>query len=332
MHDWHDGSSDDVLLRASRAAAGPGSAWWARTTCPRRGTTSRAARCSLSSWSYRSRPSARAACASRRRRCSPAFRWPQHRHRELRLLLLSGHGAASVSARRQRRAIARLAGAWHGCARASARAGAASARLPSSRWCGSTRAPRRAGAAVDQGSARLGAGGVHPRVAAAGAVRVHRDRREAGGVREGAARSTTPSASSTPITCLPGHHARAHRTRIPDQRRRRPGATWTACTTCATSRATRRARPTSSSAPPAARVDFQLLGSTASGSSAASQPTSPCWSSGSATTRPKGAARCSGAPLPQEAPHDAVRIAYWRYHHSRPARSAARDRRVVAHA
>ncbi len=228
---------------------------------------------------------------------------PEHRHRELRLLLLPGAGAARLPARRQR----------HRSARRSARVAAGCPRLVRQALGAAVAAPRatdpdRAAARpLDQGR------------------RARRRRRSSSSSRccrrcsnftepAGACRSSSKvlevDADVPPdqhLSPVPGDHARAHRARISDQHRRR--ADLDRPRPAPQGRRSRRARPTSSR--PTSRASTSSSGSTAWRSSAASRRTSPCWSSGCATIPPRSA-RCSGAPLPEHP--DAVRIAYWRYH------------------
>ena len=311
-HDWQDGSAMTFYYETA-----PLPTWLALVRAPPAGggTTSRAARTLVLELVV---PFAifgpRTAAPLGARRCSPAFRSSTSPPPTTASSATSRSRCTSSCSTTRRRA--RRARAWRGSRASCPARAAASARAP----------PRHGGAAPSRPGARQGRvrrrGGVHRRVAAAGGCSASpREPRPVVFDDRAARAATGASASSTPTTCS-ADHARAHRARIPDAATT-DGRDLDRARLCATSRATRRARPTSSRR--TSRASISSSGSTASPSSAARRPTWPCCSSGCARIR-RRCGRSSARRCPQHP--DAVRMVFWRYSFTTPR--AARDRRLVA--
>ena len=135
------------------------------------------------------------------------------------------------------------------------------------------------------------------------------------------ASTTSRGASSTPITCSRAHHARAHRARDPDHRRRH--ATWTAHDLRHKPGDPERRARLRGAAPAARRLPALVLRSALPAPRAGLRR-----HAARATVRrsDRGAGAVSRAAA---AASGAVRIVYWHYHFTSRRRSA-RHRRLVA--
>ena len=321
---------DDLLLR-DRAAADL-ARLVTRTTCPSGGTTSRAGRRWCSSWSSRSRSSARAGCA-----CSPLaaftlFQIVNAATANYGFFCYLAVGARRLPARRRRR-------------RARARAPRARARFVPARLrrLGARVAALRARAAAPAPPARCSGRRARRGLAVAGAAlfalvsladALVALRRAGPGavVRDPAARAQlAASTSSTPTTCSRRSRASAsspNSRRWPTARptaREADDAAWTAAAPPAQAGRRPRARPTSWRR--TSRASTSSSGSTASPSSAA--PPAVRLDAARATVRGsrRPCSRCFARRCP---PHPAaVRLVYWQYQFT-SRRRAARHRRLVA--
>ncbi len=232
---------------------------------------------------------------------------PEHRHRELRVLLLPRARAARLPARRRRRRARAARASSGGCPRLCGKRSSAVAR-PRAR-------PRRPPPAL------------RPRPRAPGAAAFifisllqglfeFTDAGESLAVFGKVLEAEQPFRLDQHLSPVPGDHARAHRARIPDQHRRR--AKLDRPRPAPQGRRPARARPTSSR--PTSRASTSSSGSTGWRSSAASPRTSRCWSSGCATI-PRRSLRCSGRRCPSTPTRCGSSTGATT---SRPARSAAR--------
>ena len=248
------------------------------------------------------------------------FQLAEHRHRELRVLLLPGARAARLPARRRRRR--RVARRLSAAARAPA---ATERRRRPPRPAARRRRPPPPAAA--RATRRLGLAGAAMFIVVS-LVQALFNFTEAGPAPLGAGAGARGSATRWRLVntyhLFAGHHARAHRARVPDRAATaaRPGPR----TTCGTRPGDPARAPDFVAPAPAARR-LPALVLRPRRSSAASPPTSRCWSSACATI-PAAVQPLFRAPLP--AHPDAVRIVYWRYHFTTRAERRATGALVAA--